>query len=131
MASSDAPVSAPRPRFLNLLQVRLPVTAVASILHRASGLLLFLATPLLIHLLDLSLRGPEGLAQARELLAGLPARLLVVVLAWAFAHHLLVGVRFLLIDVGVGESRPAARRSAFAATAGGVLLAVLAAVVWL
>jgi len=115
-----------RPRFLNLLQIRLPVTAVASILHRLSGVLLVLLTPVLVHLLDLSLNDPDRFRALAGFLAASPARFLLLVAAWALAYHLLAGLRFLGLDLGVGESRLAARRSAWLALGTGVLLALLA-----
>jgi succinate dehydrogenase / fumarate reductase cytochrome b subunit len=114
-----------RPRYLNLLQIRLPVTAVASILHRFSGLLLVLLTPVLIYLLDLSLNDPHRFRVLAGILAGPAARVLLLVAAWALAYHLLAGLRFLGLDVGLGEPRLTARRTAWASLGLGVLLALL------
>ena len=49
-----------RPKFLNLAEIKLPVPGFASILHRISGAGLFLMLPLLIWLLDLSLKSPDS-----------------------------------------------------------------------
>ncbi len=49
-----------RPKYFNLFAIRLPLAGYASILHRVSGIGLFLMLPLLIWLLDLSLRSPES-----------------------------------------------------------------------
>lgn len=49
-----------RPVNLALLTIRFPATAVASILHRASGVLVFLLIPFLLWALDRSLASPEG-----------------------------------------------------------------------
>ncbi len=38
--------------FLNLAQIRFPIGAIASIAHRVSGVLLFIALPVLAALLD-------------------------------------------------------------------------------
>ncbi len=114
-----------RPRHLNLLQIRLPVTALVSLGHRLSGILLFLAIPLLVDMLALSVRSPEGFAKVAGLWAHPAMEVLLLVLVWAGAHHLLAGVRFLAMDLGIGETRAAGRRSAWIAAAGGVVLAVL------
>ena len=63
------PHTASRPRFLNLMLIRMPVGALTSIGHRLSGVLLFLCIPLAAFLLDLSLQGPEGFALAAQLLS--------------------------------------------------------------
>lgn len=121
-----------RPKFLNLLQIRLPVMAVTSLAHRVSGALLFLLTPALIYALSLSLRSPEDY---RALLDGLqwwPVQMLVLLAWWAVLHHLFAGVRFLLMDLDRGVRLPAAARSAWAVNLAALGLAVLTALgVWL
>jgi len=124
-------VSSPRDRrpvFLNLAQIALPVGALASIAHRISGLLLAIGIPLGVYGLDLSLRDPQGFATVAAALESPPSRVAVVVMAWALAHHLFAGVRHLLMDIDVGSRLPAARRSAWMANAGGIAVALMAAV---
>jgi succinate dehydrogenase / fumarate reductase cytochrome b subunit len=113
-----------RPVYLNLLQIRLPVPGILSILHRVSGVLLSLVIPFAVYLLDLSLRGPEGYVRAHLLLDGWLARLVLLVLLWALLHHLLAGVRYLLLDVDVGIDRPAYRQSAWAVLIAAPVLAL-------
>lgn len=120
-----------RPVFLNLLKIRQPPPAVLSIGHRLSGALLVLLLPLLIYLLDLSLRSPATYGQVLAWFDGWLGTLLIVALAWMLAHHLLAGIRFLLLDLHWGVERHAARRSAWVVNVLGVLvaLAVLVGVV--
>lgn len=103
----------------------MPVGALTSIGHRLSGLLLFLCIPLAAFLLDLSLQGPDGFAQAAQLLASPLLRFVQALLAWSLAHHALAGLRFLLIDVEVGVDKPTARASALAVNVAAPLLAGL------
>ncbi len=119
------PHTASRPKFLNLLLIRMPVGAVASIGHRISGVFLFLSLPLAAFLLDLSLQGQAGFEQAAQLLSFPWLRLVQVVLAWSIAHHALAGLRFLLIDVDVGVEKPTARASALAVNLTAPILALL------
>lgn len=119
-----------RPRFLNLFRIRLPITGVVSIAHRIAGVLLVLAIPFGFYLLDLSLQGPEGFHRAGVIVAHPLARLAMILLGWALAHHLLAGIRALFIDVDLGVTRAAARRSAGLAIAGGVI-ALLVTAGWL
>ena len=120
----------PAPVFLNLFRIRFPVAAITSIAHRISGVLLFLCFPFLVWLLDLSLQGPESYTQALALLQSLWVRLGLALIAWSLLHHLLSGIRFLLIDIDVGVSLRTARRSAWVVNIFGVLLA-LACLGWL
>ncbi len=116
-----------RPTFFNLLQIQLPVGALTSILHRLSGVLLAVALPVAAYLLDLSLRGPEGYAQASALLDRWPLQASTVVVVWALSHHLLAGVRHLLMDIDVGSGLSSARRSAFVVNIAAAAFAILAA----
>jgi succinate dehydrogenase / fumarate reductase cytochrome b subunit len=118
------------PVFLNLFRIRFPVAAITSIAHRISGVLLFLFFPFLVWLLDLSLQGPDGYARALALLQPLWVRLGLALIAWSLLHHLLSGIRFLLIDIDVGVSLGTARRSAWVVNIVGVLLG-LACLGWL
>jgi succinate dehydrogenase / fumarate reductase cytochrome b subunit len=101
------------PVYLNLLRIRFPVGAVTSIAHRISGVLLFLALPVLIYLLDLSLRGPEEFARALAYLQSGWFQAGLILVLWSFIHHLLSGIRFLLIDIEKGVTLQRARHSAW------------------
>ena len=103
----------PRPKFLALNEIRLPLAGFASILHRVSGAGLFLMLPLLVYVLQLSLDpSAEGVA-AFKAVAGNPlVKLVLFGLSWAFLHHFCMGIRILLIDVHVGVEKESARKSA-------------------
>ncbi len=120
-----------RPVFLDLRRIRQPVTAVVSILHRLSGLLLVLAAPFAVALFALSLRDAAGFQQAVEILASPPLRLLGLLLGWGLLHHLLAGLRFLCLDLDLGVSRTVARRSALGVLLGALILSIGLAGVWL
>ena len=119
-------MSAPRTRpvFLDLRRIALPLPGVLSILHRISGVLLFLLLPLLLWLFALSLRDADGYAQVEALLASLPARLLLLGVGWMLAHHLFAGIRYLLLDLDIGVERGAARASSWLVFAAGGLSAL-------
>jgi len=102
-----------RPKYLNLFKIRQPVMAVVSIFHRVSGVFLFLAIPVLIYWLALSVRSAEDYAAASTFFASPWVQLISLVLAWALAHHFFTGIRYLLMDISIGEHLPAARISAW------------------
>ncbi len=102
-----------RPFYLNLVQIWLPVGGFVSILHRVSGVLLSLAIPGLLWAWSVSLESAEGFAFVQGALQGGLGLLIGWALLWAFLHHLLAGLRHLGFDLGWGESRLAARRSAW------------------
>ncbi|MCP4995124.1 MAG: succinate dehydrogenase, cytochrome b556 subunit [Gammaproteobacteria bacterium] len=114
-----------RPVFLNLVQFRFPIAAVMSVGHRASGLFLVMLIPIVIYLLDLSLSGSDGFDQARAILSSLPAKLALFIALWALMHHLLAGIRFLLIDIDIGVDKLPARKSATFVMVAAPLLALV------
>lgn len=113
MAALERPVARPRPVYLNLLAIRLPLPAFVSILHRASGALLFLVgIPFVLWVVQRALASPDAWSATRGALGHPLAKLVLVVLAWAYFHHFLAGVRHLFMDLHVGMELEAARRSA-------------------
>lgn len=116
-----------RPVFLNLFQIRQPVTAIVSILHRISGLLLAISLPGLVYLLQLSLTGPEGFARVETLLASHGIKLAGIFISWIFALHFFAGIRFLLIDIDLGIKKRSARTMAWLVHIGAILTAIFVA----
>jgi len=114
-----------RPIFLDLRRIKLPIGGWVSILHRLSGILLVLAIPAGALLLHQALSGPDGFAASAAVLAHPLVRLALGVLVWGLLHHLLAGIRYLLLDLGLGLARPSARRSAWAALLGALAAAAL------
>ena len=113
-----------RPRFLNLWQIRLPLTGIVSILHRISGVFLFLSFPFLLYLLELSLSGSAGFEQAKAIMQSSPVRLVGLLLLWLLAHHLFAGVRVMLIDMECGSELLVARRTALVVLVAALLVAI-------
>ena len=114
-----------RPVFLDLRKIRMPVMAVVSILHRASGVLMVLLIPALIYLLDLSLRDESSFRSVIEILRSTPVKLFGVLLVWALAHHLFAGIRFLLLDMDQGVDVAEARKTAWMVHAAAVIATLL------
>ena len=127
---SSAAAKKPRPKYLSLsallFEIRLPVTAWASGLHRISGALLvlpFLAW--LLYLLDTALSSEQGFRHVQSYL-GMPlAKLGLVVFIWAYAHHFFAGIRFLLLDLNKGVNIQAARVSGYVVIVLGILTTLL------
>lgn len=120
-----------RPIYLNLFKLRLPIPGVVSFLHRVSGVLLVLFIPVSILALERSLSGPSGYAQVQGWLGHPPGVLLALLFLWSLLHHLLAGIRFLLLDLDVAiEARPA-RVTAWVVLVAAVLLAAALALKWL
>lgn len=129
MAALERPVVKPRPVYLNLFAIRLPLPGFVSFLHRATGALLFVAgIPLLLWVVQRGLASPEAWNGLRATLAHPFAKLVLVVLAWAYFHHFLAGIRHLLLDLHVGVDLPSARRSSALVLVIALVLALAVAV---
>ena len=101
-----------RPKNLDIASIRLPLPGKVSILHRVSGVGLFLFLPVLLWVFSASLTSADTIAVLKALSASFPAKVVFAGLIWAFAHHFCAGIRFLLLDLHVGIEKEAARKSA-------------------
>lgn len=86
--------------------------AVISIMHRISGVLLFLLLPFALYLLQGSLASRGDFAAMHESLASIPFKILLWLFIASVTFHFMAGIRHMLMDCGLGESLKAARRSA-------------------
>ena len=120
-----------RPKYLNLLKIRLPITGIASINHRISGLLLFISIPISLYLLQLSLSGSEGYIKMLSCFSSPFVKLILILLTWSFVHHLFAGFRFLLIDQNIGISLSVARKSAWFTVFAAVIVTLVISGVWI
>ncbi len=96
-----------RPVNLDIGTMRLPITAWASITHRATGVLLFIGMALLLAALDASLRSPESFSSLQACLSSPLARFVIWGILVALIYHTLAGIKHMIMDFGIGESMPA------------------------
>jgi succinate dehydrogenase / fumarate reductase cytochrome b subunit len=127
---ANATIRKLRPKYLSLtallFEIRLPLPGWVSILHRISGLLLFLAVLWLLFMLERSLASEAGFESVRRY-AGLPlVKISLLVLIWAYCHHFCAGIRFLFLDLDKGADLASARLTSVI-----VLVASLALTAWL
>jgi succinate dehydrogenase / fumarate reductase cytochrome b subunit len=120
-----------RPKYLNLLKIKMPVAAVVSIGHRISGFLLVIAIPFVIYAFQLSVSSAEQYATIIAALKHPILQGILILLVWSFSHHFFAGIRFLLIDIDVGVSRSLSRASAWLVHALAILTTIVMAGVML
>jgi succinate dehydrogenase / fumarate reductase cytochrome b subunit len=100
-----------RPKNLNLFTIRLPVNAIISILHRMSGMALFLVLPALLWALSQSVQSEASYAALAVMLQHWLAKVFLIALSCAFFHHFYAGIRHLAMDVHWMTSLQKARLS--------------------
>ena len=101
-----------RPVNLNLLNISFPITAIASILHRISGVILFLFIPLFIWLLQTSLEGPGQFLAVQLMLTSPLVKFVIWGILSALFYHIYAGIRHLLMDCNYGETLEGGRLGA-------------------
>lgn len=97
-------VKSQRPVNLDLRTIKLPVTAYTSILHRISGVILFLGLAIMLYALGKSLGSEEGFGEVKACLTSPLAKFVTWGLLSALLYHLVAGVRHLTMDMGIGET---------------------------
>jgi succinate dehydrogenase cytochrome b subunit len=126
---ANAAVKKNRPKYLNLrailFEIRLPLPGWVSIMHRASGALLFASIVWVLFMLDRSLASERDFAFVQHYLGLWPVKLALLVLIWAYCHHLCAGIRFLLLELQKGWDKQSARLSSIAVFAASLALTAL------
>lgn len=105
-------VNSQRPVNLDLRTIKLPITAYASILHRISGVILFLSLVIALFLLDRSLSSPIGFAEVKGWMSNFFVKFILWGMFSALLYHLVAGIRHLIMDLGIGESLEGGRLGA-------------------
>lgn len=124
-------VNSQRPVNLDLRTIKLPVTAYTSILHRISGVILFVGIAIMLFGLSKSLSSEEGFGDVKAYLTSPLAKFVIWALLSALLYHLVAGVRHLLMDTGVGETLEGGKLGSKIVIAISVVVIVLAGVwIW-
>jgi len=114
-----------RPEFRNINALsdlptyRLPPAGWVSILHRISGVLMFLLMPFIIWMFDNSISSEFSFAKFSAafnvglgFVPGWFMKLVALALIWAYLHHFIAGLRHLYMDVCHAVSKEFGKSSA-------------------
>ena len=119
-------------RLIDAVKYRLPLAGVVSILHRVSGLLMFVLLPFVIWLFDVSVTSEVSYERYTSAFAVgigfVPAwlvKLVVLGLIWSYLHHFIAGARHLWMDATHSVTKEFGRQSAVVTLALSLLLTVL------
>jgi succinate dehydrogenase / fumarate reductase, cytochrome b subunit len=106
-------VKSERPVNLDLMKMRFPIMAIVSVLHRLSGVVIFLAIPLLLYVLHASVISHTSYVQLLLLLKSTAMRCVMTLVLTAAIYHLLAGIRHMVMDCGCFEEQASARITAW------------------
>jgi succinate dehydrogenase / fumarate reductase cytochrome b subunit len=113
--------------FAQTVHYRLPLAGIVSILHRVSGLLMFLLLPFVLYMLDKSLTSEISFEYFKGYTSNVLVKLAILALVWSYLHHFSAGVRHLLMDLHMGLDKDSARKSAVSVFAVSIPLTALVA----
>ena len=129
--SKTRPVARPgaNMRLIEALQYRLPLAGVVSILHRASGMLMFFLLPFIVWMFDASVSSEvsyDGFTSAFVagigVVPGFLMKLIALALIWAYLHHAVAGIRHLWMDATHSVTKQQGHSSAVATFAISIVL---------
>ncbi len=105
--------------FKDLTTYRLPPAGWVSILHRASGVIMFLLMPFIIWMFDASVSSEISFSKFKAafnsglgFVPGVFIKLVALALIWAYLHHFIAGLRHLYMDVNHAVSKEFGKSSA-------------------
>ena len=120
-----------RPVFLEIPAIRLPIPGIVSILHRISGVILFIMLPVLLYVLAGTLSLEAAFESYQSFVSNPLVKIGLIGLLWAYIHHSFAGIRFLLLDAHKGLDLETARLTAkIVLVAALVLTLILGVVLW-
>lgn len=108
----DNDVTRERPMNLDLTKISYPITAIVSILHRISGIIIFLLLPVFLYLLHDSLVSETSFTQLQTVVHHPVLKFIIWGGLSAVAFHFWAGIRHMLMDLGFGESLTGGRITA-------------------
>lgn len=120
-----------RPVNLDLSKFSFPLPAITSIIHRITGLALFVGVAFVLWAFEMSLSSEEGFNAVKGILQGFLAKLILWGIISALLYHLVAGVKHLLMDAGIGETLEGGKLGAKITLVVSIVLILLAGVwIW-
>ncbi|MFT4573934.1 MAG: succinate dehydrogenase / fumarate reductase cytochrome b subunit [Crocinitomicaceae bacterium] len=120
-----------RPINLDLTKFSFPLPALTSITHRVAGVILFVGIIFLVSALSSSLESAEGFAATKESMTTGFGSFITWGLLSALAFHFVAGIKHLIMDLGVGETKEGGFKAAVLTVIVSSILVILAGVwVW-
>ena len=120
-----------RPKNLDLTTIELPLPAKVSILHRISGFALFFAVAFMLVALNASLESAASFAELKAVFDNGLVKLITWLILSAVGYHFVAGIRHLIMDAGIGETKEGGKIGATITLVGAVIVIALAGVwVW-
>jgi succinate dehydrogenase / fumarate reductase cytochrome b subunit len=119
-----------RPKNLELQTLKFPLPAITSILHRISGVIVFVGIAILLFLLAESLSSEQGFSNVQQWLTAPLVKFVVWGVLAGLLYHLIAGIKHLVMDTGIGETLQGGINAAWLVVIVSAI-AIIAAGVWI
>lgn len=94
-----------RPVNLDILTISFPLAAIASIIHRISGIIVFVGIAFILWIFDISLASEDGFNSIKEYGESPLFKFVLWAVLSALAYHMVAGIKHLILDMGIGETK--------------------------
>lgn len=102
--------------YLNLFLIDFPFTAITSIIHRISGLMLFLVIPFCLYFFKLSIESESAFETTKIIISQFHIKTIIYIVYLMFLYHLINGIKHMIMDFGFFESKEGSRKLSIAST---------------
>lgn len=109
----------------DIMRYRFPLPAIASILHRISGIIVFLAIPFILILLHRSLETEQDFLLVKDFMGSFFMGLFIWIILSAMFYHLIAGIRHLIMDMGHLEDKETGVKGSLVVLILGVVMSLL------
>lgn len=115
----------------SVLSYKLPIPGILSIIHRITGVILFLALPIVLWVLQSSLSSADSFERLQTCLDNILLKFVLWGIASALLYHLVAGVKHLLMDIGIGETLEGVDRgSKLTIVVSAILIIIAGYIIW-
>lgn len=95
--------------YLNLFLIDFPVTAITSIIHRVTGVILFIFIPFILYFFYLSIESSSSFIIAKSILSNFYVFFALKIFFISFIYHTINGIKHMIMDLGFFESKDGSR----------------------
>ena len=119
------------PKYLDIAKINFPIPSIVSILHRITGVGLFICLPVLVWLLSGTLNSEAGFHTYQAFVSNPLVKIILILVLWAYLHHAFAGLRFLFLDAHKGlELQTASLTAKIVAAAAPVIALIVGVCLW-
>ena len=99
---------------LNVFLIDLPLTAMTSIIHRITGIILFISLPFFLYFFYLSIESHSSFVIAKSLFSKFYIKIIFNLFLFSLIYHLVSGLKHIIMDIGFFEEKKSSKNFSIA-----------------